>query len=185
MVGDVRVGLWLWHKESGTTMASEMFLDIKSAKTGQSIGGDSIVKGYENKIQIKKFTMGMASPEDYSTKQATGKPNMDDVEIEFPQSSISATLMTMLTTNEQISQATLQVLKATGTNKTERLYLEWRFKNARLTSYKQSNSEDQVTDTIKIGYVIVEMDSYAQKSDGSMTNKKSSTYDGNKGEKSK
>jgi len=163
-------------------ITQEMYLEITSAKTGKPIGGDSLTKGNENLIQVKKFTIGMSSPEDYSTKQASGKVNIDDVEFEFAQGAVSATLVSMLTSNEQISLAKLQVFKAAGTGN-KRLYLEWRFKNARLTSYKQSNEAEMVNDTIRIGYVSFDVDSSGQKGDGTMTGMKSSSYDGNKGDK--
>jgi type VI secretion system secreted protein Hcp len=159
-------------------MAVDFFLEIITKKGGK-VKGETMSQACPDQIEVSKFTIALNSPTDYSGGGATGRIQLEHAEFEFPTSIASTPLFQTLCTNDVIKTATLTCRKSGAVGK-EATYLQWRFNDARLVSFKMSGENEITNDTIKIAYAGVEISYRQQKQDGSMSpNALISAYDAN------
>ena len=158
-------------------MAVDFFLEIVTKKGGK-IKSDTLSQACPEQIQVSKFAIGLISPTDFDGG-ASGRVQLEHAEFEFPTSTASTPLFQTLCTNDVIKTATLTCRKA-GAQGKEATYLQWRFNDARLVSFKMTGEREVTVDSIKIAYSGVEISYRQQKADGSMsTNALISAYDSN------
>lgn len=155
-------------------MASDFYLSIET-KRGGLIKGEHLGDPVKDQIQVTKFTIALNSPTDYDD-QASGRVQLEHAEFEFDCSLATTPLFTTLCNNDVIKQCTLTCRK-TGTTGKHVTYLQWRFHQARLVSFKNASEGERVVDTIKIAYAAVEVWYGQQKQDGSVGNGMMSCYD--------
>ena len=159
-------------------MPADFFLEIV-AKKGGKIKGETLSQACPDQIEVSKFTIGLSSPTDYTSGEATGRIQLDHAEFEFPSSLASTPLFQTLCTNDVLKTVTLTCRKAGATGK-QATFLQWCFHDARLISYKMAGESEIPTDTIKIAYADIEINYKQQKQDGSMaTTGLSARYDAN------
>jgi len=155
-------------------MASDFYLAINTKKGGD-IKGESMTVQFKDQIQISKFTIALNSPTDFDG-QAAGRVHLEHAEFEFETSLASVPLFSTICTNDVIKQCTLTCRKA-GVSGKIGTFLQWRFHDARLVSFKMSGENEKVGDTITIAYASVEVWYGLQKQDGSIGNGLVSCYD--------
>ena len=156
-------------------MASDFFLEIVTKKGGKIKGESSPQSACPEQIPVWKFVIGLTSPTDFDG-QATGRVQLEHAEFEFLSSISSTPLFQTLCTNDVIKSATLTCRKAGGTGK-EMTFIQWRFNDARLVSYKMTADDDEPVDSITIAYASVEISYKQQKQDGSMAASLMACYD--------
>jgi type VI secretion system secreted protein Hcp len=158
-------------------MAAEFFLEIVTKKGGK-IKGETHSQACPEQIEVRKFSIGLASPTDFDGG-ASGRVQLEHAEFEFASSTASTPLFSTLCTNDVIKTATLTCRK-TGAQGKDATYLQWRFNDARLVSFKMTGENDATVDSITIAYSAVEISYRPQKPDGSMaTNALVAAYDSN------
>jgi len=155
-------------------MASDFFLSVETKKGG-FVKGESQSDPVRDQINVRKFTIALNSPTDYDD-QAAGRVQLEHAEFEFDTSLATTPLFSTLCNNDVIKQATLTCRK-TGTTGKHVTFLQWRFHQARLVSFKNSGEGENVSDTIKIAYAAIEVWYGQQKHDGSVGNGMVSCYD--------
>src|SRR5437667_9363275 len=121
-------------------MATDMFLEIVTKKGGK-IKGESLSSACPDQIEVTKFEVGLSSPSD-GEGQATGRITLDHAKFDFPSSIASTPLFNTLCCNDVIKSATLTVRKAGSGSGKEATYLQWRFNDARLVSYKMVGDKE-------------------------------------------
>src|SRR4051812_3746266 len=156
-------------------MPSDMYLEIVTKKGGK-IKGESKSAACPEQIEITKFEIGVNSPSD-GEGQATGRVSFEQTKFEFPSSIASTPLFHTLCTNDVIKTATLTVRKSGGGTGAEATFLQWRFNDARLVSFKMSATNDLPGDAIEISYSGVEIMYKRQKHDGTLAASQSASYD--------
>jgi type VI secretion system secreted protein Hcp len=157
--------------------AADFFLEIVTKKGGK-IKGETPSVACPEQIQVRRFVIGLVSPTDYDG-QATGRIQLEHAEFEFYSSAASTPLFQTLCTNDVIKTATLTCRK-TGAHGKEATYLQWRFTDARLVSFKMTGENEVTVDSIKIAYSGIEISYRQQKADGTMsTNALMSAYSAN------
>jgi type VI secretion system secreted protein Hcp len=158
-------------------MAAEFFLEIVTKKGGK-IKGETLSQACPEQIEVRTFTIGLVSPTDFDGG-ATGRVQLEHAEFEFPTSTASTPLFSTLCTNDVIKSATL-TCRRTGAHGKDATYLQWRFNDARLVSFKMTGENNDTVDAITIAYSAVEISYRQQKADGSMsTNALTAAYDSN------
>jgi len=155
-------------------MASDFFLEIVTKKGGK-IKGESPSQACPEQIEVAKFAIGMSSPTDFDG-QVTGRVQLEHAEFEFPASIASTPLFNTLCTNDVIKTATLTCRRAGGQGK-DQTFIQWRFNNARLVSYKMTGELERPVDSIKIAYAGVEISYSQQKQSGAMEPAMQASYD--------
>jgi len=155
-------------------MASDYFLEIVTKKGGK-IKGESRSEVCPDQIEVWKFVIGLTSPTDFDG-QAAGRIQLEHAEFEFPASLASTPLFHTLCTNDVIKSATLTCCKAGGQNKAL-AYLQWRFNDARLISFKMTGDDEEPLDIIKIAYASVEISYRQQKQSGVLEAPLQASYD--------
>ena len=148
-------------------MATDFFLEIITKKGGK-IKGEALSQACTEQIEVKRFTIGLDSPTDYDSGQATGRVHLEHAEFEFPTSTATTVLVKTLCSNDVITVATLSCRK-TGAHGKEAIYLQWRFNSARLVSFKMAGDNEVTLDTIKIAYSGIEVSYRQQKQDGTLS----------------
>ncbi len=158
-------------------MAVDFFLEIIAKKTGK-IKGETLSQACPEQIEVRKFTIGLVSPTDFDGG-AAGRVQLEHAEFEFPTSTATAPLFSTLCSNESLKTVTLTCRK-TGAQGKDATYLQWRFNDARLVSFRMTGEHDATVDAIKIAYTGIEISYRQQKADGSMaTNALMSAYSSN------
>jgi type VI secretion system Hcp family effector len=155
-------------------MAADFYLEIVTKKGGK-IKGETMSNACPEQIDVSKFTIGMTSPTDFDG-QATGRVQLEHAEFEFPTSLATTPLFQTICTNDVIKTATLTCRMADGKGK-DQTFLQWRFRDAKLVSFKMVGENDDTNDTIKISYAGVEIAYRQQKQDGTFTTPLSAFYD--------
>jgi type VI secretion system secreted protein Hcp len=155
-------------------MAQDFFLEIV-AKKGGKVKGESQSQACPDQIDVDTFEIGLRSPTDFDAG-AAGRVQLEEAEFEFPSSIASTPLFTTLCTNDMIKTATLTCRK-TGAAGKDATYLQWRFSDARLVSYKMKGTDEITKDTIRIAYTGVEISYRQQKQDGSLAAALIAAYD--------
>jgi len=155
-------------------MPADMFLEIVTRKGGKIKGesGDSACTG---QIDVDKFEFEVKSPSDYDQGK-TGRVTLEHAKFEFATSIASTPLFQTMCTNDPIKSMTLSVRKAGGVSG-EGVYLQVRFNDARMTSFKMSSEDEWTDDEIEIAYSGVEVSYRQQKSDGTWAASQSAAYD--------
>jgi type VI secretion system secreted protein Hcp len=148
-------------------MASDFFLEIVTKKGGK-IKGEGPSQACPEQISVKSFAIGIESPTDYDSGQATGRVHLEHAEFEFATSIATTSLVKTLCTNDVITSATLSCRKL-GAHGKEAIYLQWRFNSARLVSFKMTGEDDITADSIRIAYAGLEVSYRQQKADGSLS----------------
>jgi type VI secretion system Hcp family effector len=159
-------------------MASEYYLKI-STKRGGDVKGEAHSTLCPDQIEINKFTIGLTSPGGVSEDSevvASGRLHLDEVEFEMDSTAASVALSQTICTNDAIKSCILSCCKAGHNGKTG-IFLQWKFNDARLASYKMTGGEDGMPeDTIRIAYSGVEILYKKQKPDGSLGSGSSAAY---------
>lgn len=155
-------------------MATDMFLEIVTKKGGK-LKGESMSASCPDQIEVVKFEVSVNSPSD-ADGQATGRVSYEHATFDFPTSIASTPLFQTLCTNDLIKTATLTVRKGgAGTGK-EATYLQWRFNDARLVSFKMTGEKEETNDSISLAYSGVEISYKRQKADGTQAAPQSASY---------
>jgi type VI secretion system secreted protein Hcp len=151
-------------------MASEYYLDITTKKGGK-VKGESDSNLCPEQIDINKFTIGLTSPggvDESGEAVTSGRIHLDEAEFELDTDCSCVALFSTICTNDPIKTCILSCCKAGNNGKTG-IYLQWKFNDARLVSYKMSGGEDGMPeDTIRIAYSGIEIMYKKQKPDGSL-----------------
>lgn len=155
-------------------MPADMFLEIVTKKAGK-IKGESLDSVCPGQIDVDKFEVGISSPGDYDDPNA-GRITLEHAKFDFTASIASTALFHTLCTNDVLKTVTLTVRKAGSTGK-ESIFLQWRFNDARMVSYKMSSEEEWADDSIEIAYSGVEISYRQQKADGSLAASQCASYD--------
>jgi len=155
-------------------MASDFYLAVETKKGGK-IKGESISDPFKDQIQINKFTIGLNSPTDFDG-QAAGRVHLEHAEFEMDTNLSSVPFFSTICTNDVIKQATLTCRK-TGVTGKPVMFLQWRFTDARVVSFKMSGENDKVGDTLTLAYASIEVWYGKQNQDGSVSNGLVSCYD--------
>jgi type VI secretion system secreted protein Hcp len=148
-------------------MATEFFLEIITKKGGK-IKGETLSQACPEQIQVRTFAIGLNSPTDFNSTAAVGRIHLEHAEFEFATSNASTPLFSTICTNDTIKSATLTCRK-TGVQGKDATYLQWRFTDARIISFKMTGDNEGTLDAIKIAYSSVEISYRQQKQDGSMS----------------
>jgi type VI secretion system secreted protein Hcp len=157
-------------------MAQDFFLEIVTKKGGK-IKGESMSQACPDQIDVDTFEIGLSSPTDFDGG-AAGRVQLEEAQFEFPSSIASTPLFSTLCTNDVIKTMTLTCRKA-GPSGKDATYLQWRFNDARLVSYKMTGTDEITRDTIRIAYSGVEISYKQQKQDGSLVAALIAAYDAN------
>jgi type VI secretion system secreted protein Hcp len=160
-------------------MAADFFLEIIT-KRGGKIKGESLSAACTGQIEVDKFSLGITSQTQFdpdASGPAKGRIQLEEAEFEFETSIATTPIFQTLCTNDVIKQATLTCRRSgAGTGK-EATFLQWRFNDARLISYKASGQQDDIVDTIRIAYAGIEVLYKQQKEDGSLSANMMASYD--------
>ena len=98
-------------------MAIQAHMSVKGKVQGQ-FKGEAAAKGPSDQwIPIVGFTMGMKSPRDLATGQASGKRQYDPVTIVKAWGAASPQALTACATNEVLSSVTIEFLKSVADGK--------------------------------------------------------------------
>ncbi len=155
-------------------MPADFYLEIVTKKGGK-VKGETLSEACPDQIDVTKFTIGLAAPTDFDN-QSTGRVQLEHAEFEFPSSTATTPLFHTLCSNDVIKTATLTCRKAGGKGK-EQTYLQWRFHDAKLVSFKMIGEKEETNDTIKISYAGIEVAYRQQKQDGSFATALTAFYD--------
>ena len=150
-------------------MAADFFLEIVT-KRGGKIKGESLSGACPGQIEVEKFTLGLTSPTGFDADGnagASGRVQLEEAEFEFLTSISTTPLFQTLCTNDVIKTATLTCRRSSGASGKESTFLQWRFHDARLVSYKMTGDSDITRDSIRIAYAGIEILYKQQKADGS------------------
>jgi type VI protein secretion system component Hcp len=138
-------------------MAADMFLEIvtKSQKGGKvsTIWGESNDSAFTDLIQVETFEVGVNSPTEYDKSQKS--VSLQAVKFTFPASYASTALFTTMCNSDPVVTATLTVRRPGAEG--AKVYLQWRFHNARLTQYKMTGQSENATDEILLVYTGIEI----------------------------
>jgi len=92
-------------------MAFQAYMSVKGKKQGQFKGEAIQDKRKENWIPVLSFTMGLKSPRDISTGQASGKRQFEPVTIVKEWGAASPQGLTSCATNEVLSEVLIEFIK--------------------------------------------------------------------------
>jgi type VI secretion system Hcp family effector len=152
----------------------DMYLEIITKKGGK-IKGEAIDAVCGGQIDVDRFEVEIKSPSDYD-QGSTGRVTLERAKFDLTTSIASTPLFQTLCTNDVIKSATLSVRKGGGTGK-DAIYLQLRFNNARLVSYKISAEDEWADDTIELAYSGIEILYRQQTADGSLAAPMTASYD--------
>jgi type VI secretion system Hcp family effector len=161
-------------------MASEFFLEIVTKKGGK-IKGEAQSSLCPQQIKIERYEIGITSPGNINESgraMQSGRIQLEEAEFEFVSGASSTPLFQTICTNDPIKTATLSCLK-TGLNGKPGIYMQWRFNDARLASFRQvgDDGRQEPREVIRVAYSGIEITYKQQKGDGSAANNMMAAYD--------
>ncbi len=160
-------------------MAADFFLEIVTKKGGK-IKGESLSAACTGQIEVDKFSIGLTSPtpsDPDGQHPGAVQVNLEEAEFEFETSIASTPLFQTLCTNDVIKEATLTCRRSGAGQGTDATFLQWRFHDARLVSFKMAGQGDDTNDTIRLAYAGIEILYRQQKADGTLSANMMAAYD--------
>ena len=96
-------------------MAFQAYIAVNGKKQGQFKGEGATVQRKDKWMQVLAFTMGLTSPRDPSTGQATGRRQFQPVTIVKQWGAASPQGLAACSTNESLAEVDIEFTKTTGT----------------------------------------------------------------------
>jgi type VI secretion system Hcp family effector len=154
-------------------MPADMFLEI-APQQGTKILGEAIDSVCTDQIDVDKFEFEIESPSEPEPGKL-GHVTLKHAIFEFSTSIATTPLFHTICTNAPLKSVTLSVRRSGGVGE-ETVYLQLRFNNARLTSFKISSEDEWSDDRIEIAYAGVEISYRQQKANGQWAAAQSDAY---------
>lgn len=147
---------------------SDMFLKLTGQKTG-AINGESNDKTFANQIDVVDWSWGISAPSAVGGSK-TGRRQLQDLKIVKRVDKASTALMSVMCTNELLTNAVLTVRKAGGA--TALPYFVMTLTKARVSDYSvQTDVNEQgapvLTEHLALSFVTVQIDYTPQSGSGS------------------
>lgn len=94
-------------------IAADVFLSVKTKRAG-AVKGEAVAKGHDTHIVLDGFHFGVRASSAIGSGQATARRQYDSLRVVKRLDSATTSLLSALTTNDEVSEATLSLRKAAG-----------------------------------------------------------------------
>ncbi len=131
--------LGLFIAATPSQAAYEAYMKITGTKQGQFKGEAMQVRAQGNWIPVVKFDMGVQSPQDAASGQASGKRQHQPIKIVKEWGASSPQLMRAMTTNEVLPEVDVEFVR-TGPGSQEQVYRTLRLSNARISAIRKTGT---------------------------------------------